>query len=265
MRDLSMSGEKNKKSDKFRFRLGAARKTSLFGLTAVFLVLMGLIIYGDFPLNVNIIAATVIIVFLSLVVIIYFFVKDILRKLQEAYGKIQLMSITDELTQLYNRRHFFYLAEKELARTYRYKRDLGCIVLDIDQFIPIRDKLGYKYSDRLIRDISEILSDNSRVNDIITRYDNDRFVTFLPETNVDSALVISKRIRSLIEGLSLTHDGNKKSVRITASIGVTSFRPASEPGAAATTTTIDNIISVALKAVKTAKEQGGNRVESIIY
>ncbi len=260
-----MHNKSNKKEDKFKFRLGAARKTSLFALTGIFLVLMGLIIYGDLPLNVNVIAVTVIIVFLALLVVIYFFIKDILRKLQEAYGKIQLMSITDELTQLYNRRHFFYLAEKELARSYRYKRDLGCVVLDIDQFIHIRDKYGYKYSDRLIRDISEILSDNSRVNDIITRYDNDRFVTFLPETSIDSALVISKRIRSLIEGLSLSHDENHKPVRITASIGVTSFKPVSDHGAAATTTTIDNIIAIALKAVKAAKEQGGNRVESISY
>ena len=84
-----MHNKSNKKEDKFKFRLGAARKTSLFALTGIFLVLMGLIIYGDLPLNVNVIAVTVIIVFLALLVVIYFFIKDILRKLQEAYGKIQ--------------------------------------------------------------------------------------------------------------------------------------------------------------------------------
>lgn len=255
----------NQKRERFRIRLGAARNTSLFGLSFIFLVLMGLIIYGDIPLDVDIIAGTVIVVFLALLVVIYLVIRDILKRLQEAYSKIQLMSITDELTQLYNRKHFFYLSEKELARTYRYRHELSCIVLDIDQFLSIRDRHGYRVSDKLIQEISELLSDNSRVTDIITRYDNDRFVCFLPETTLDSALVISKRLRSLVEGINLSNGNQDKPITVTASIGVTSFKPVAEHGAGATTTTIDNIILLALKAVKSAKEQGGNLVEMVRY
>ena len=126
-----------------------------------------------------------------LILTIHLLIKKVGNKRNEIRDKTNFMVITDELTQLYNREQFDSLFESELARAMRNESNISCALIEIDNFKELKDKYGHKLGDEILQDTAEVLKDDLRLYDVIAR-DDDRFICFFPETEIESALIVTK-------------------------------------------------------------------------
>lgn len=176
------------------------------------------------------------------------------KSLKESEKRYKGLSQTDSLTGIYNRRYFFLLAEKEVKKAYRYKRDLSVFMLDLDFFKKINDTYGHAAGDKVLQLTAKILTQNLRSVDIFGRYGGEEFVIMLPETNSIDALKVAERIRRYIETTSFEVDDNVI-INITVSLGV-----CSEPVKGTDITNLNKLIDGADQALYRAKRSGRNRV-----
>jgi len=240
-------------------RISSALKAGIFILLSIFLICMGMIIYDKQFVEPGIFAAAAIIVMAILLSTMSLFIRGLMEKLDGAYNKIELMAITDELTQLFTRKHFYTLFENELIKTIRYRRNFSCLILDIDHFKTIIDTHGQQFSNEILKDTAEVIKDNSRSTDIVARFDSDKFICLLPETGNEAALILSKRLRAIVEGTTFFIGDNDETIHITVSVGFTSCKPCLDEGI-----DISKIIKITEKALTAAKEKGRNRVEYLL-
>ncbi len=167
-----------------------------------------------------------------------------MREKERLEEEVRRLSITDDLTGLYNHRHFYKTLESELARLKRQKMPLSLLMLDVDQFKRYNDRYGHLEGDKVLKRIGEIINHSIRSNvDSGYRYGGDEFAVLLIGASVDHALVIAERIRSSIEGAGFQE--------ITVSIGLTEFQDLF---------TLEDFVRSADEATYTAKHSGGNRV-----
>jgi diguanylate cyclase (GGDEF)-like protein len=138
--------------------------------------------------------------------------------IRESEQAMRLLAITDPLTGLYNRRHFYKIAEDEISRILRYSRPLSVIMLDIDFFKRINDSLGHSIGDMVLKSVAIITRNMVRATDVPARYGGEEFIILLPETPAVEAATIAERLRIKIEGTSF--EVEKCSVKLTASFGV---------------------------------------------
>jgi len=110
--------------------------------------------------------------------------------------KMSQMSMTDELTKLYNRRHFYKVLEIETARARRYHRPLSLAILDVDRFKDCNDKFGHNSGDRVLRSLAIAMTSYLRKTDTSFRYGGDEFAVIMPETGSDKAEGLVDRLRS---------------------------------------------------------------------
>ena len=240
-----------------RVEISIVQKFGIFFLMPAFIVAAGLIIYDKKLADPVIIAATGLIVFVVFLVAIYLIIRKLVKEQYKAYKKLELMSITDELTQLFTKKHFDYLFENEMARARRYDRYLCCAVMEIDDFEKIQQEYGSQFSDEILQDTAETIKDDLRITDMLA-HDDDKFFCLLPETDIGPALYVSKRIRAVVEGITFDFEKNDQPVNITISIGITSSNPCQDKEI-----DIHGIIATANNALITAKEKGGNRIEHL--
>jgi len=162
-------------------------------------------------------------------------------KLEE---EVRRLSITDDLTGLYNHRHFFKTLESELTRLKRQRTSLSLLMFDLDNFKRYNDCYGHLEGDRVLRKIGDIIKHSIRHNvDSGYRYGGDEFAALLIGAFLDQALTIAERIRSSIE-----HAGFKD---ITVSIGLAEFREDFD---------LEMFVKSADDAMYVAKHSGGNRI-----
>ena len=162
------------------------------------------------------------------------------EKLEE---EVRRLIITDDLTGLYNYRHFFKTLEAELTRMKRQKTFLSLLLFDLDNFKRYNDLKGHFEGDKVLRKVGEIVSRSIRFNvDSGFRYGGDEFAVILVGATVDQALPIAERIRSSIEGTFR---------EITVSLGLTEFRDHFD---------LERFVKSADEAMYIAKHAGGNRV-----
>jgi diguanylate cyclase (GGDEF)-like protein len=175
---------------------------------------------------------------------------DILAQLDEAERRLLALSITDELTGAFNRRHFFALAAHELERAERYHGHFSIAVLDFDNFKLINDHFGHMNGDRALREVSQICRQTIRENDIFGRFGGDEFIFLFPETDEEEAKQCLQRIVEMVSLLSFESQGRAVDPRV--SIGVHSYGPKS--------TTLDAILEKADLALYKSKQTGGGKV-----
>lgn len=207
----------------------------------------------------DIFAVAGVIILVILMATVYFFIKGLIKKRDEARSRIKIMANIDDLTHLYNRKFFDTLFENELARAKRYERNISCAIIEIDNFKKIKDTYGHQLSDVVLQETAEIFTDYTRIHDICARYNGYSFISLLPETNIESALFVCKRLRGLIEGNKFDFEKNNETIPITVSIGLTSCKEHLDEGV-----DVNKILGLAHKALNIAKESGGNRVEYFI-
>jgi len=109
--------------------------------------------------------------------------------------KMSQLSMTDELTKLYNRRHFYKVLETEIERSKRYKRPLSLAILDIDRFKDYNDKFGHMGGDSVLKSLATAMVSYLRKIDSSFRYGGDEFAVIMPETDSNKAKDILERVR----------------------------------------------------------------------
>jgi len=161
------------------------------------------------------------------------------------------MAITDELTHLYNLRHFLDRLDDEITRADRYDRPLSLAMIDIDYFKQYNDTFGHQSGNKLLKKVALILEEESRKGDIVARYGGEEFCIVMPEANSQKAIKFAERVRKNIEKV-LCKSGIKDGVTI--SIGVASY-PKDSTGSSA-------LLEKADEALYQAKSDGRNCVRA---
>ncbi len=172
-------------------------------------------------------------------------------ELQQALEREKLLACTDGLTGLYNRRHFFELAEREFRAALRHQRPLTFLMFDMDGFKQVNDTLGHAAGDQLLEMVAQTAVQEVRASDAVARYGGDEFVLMLPQTTARQALPVAERIRTRVAALRL--ETNQAPLGVTLSIGIAeiSHHPPDENA--------DRVIQRADEALYRAKNGGRNR------
>ena len=160
------------------------------------------------------------------------------------------LATVDQLTQLYLRDFYFRKIGEEQARARRYGSTFAVLMLDLDGFKQLNDRMGHVAGDRYLVKVGDVIRDTMREPDIPCRYGGDEFCVLLPEADEDGAHSIAERIRKCISDLEV-RIGNKV-LHGTISIGIACY-PADYPGS------IQGLIERADKALYAAKKEGRNR------
>ncbi|MBI5055233.1 MAG: sensor domain-containing diguanylate cyclase [Nitrospirae bacterium] len=138
------------------------------------------------------------------------------------YQKIEEISITDDLTGLYNIRYLYKSIEVEIERSRRYGSLFSIIFMDIDSLKKVNDRFGHLTGSKVLIETAGIIQINLRKVDVVIRYGGDEFVIILPQTPRDAGFLVAERLRKVIEKNAYLK-GEGVPVRITASFGVASF------------------------------------------
>jgi len=166
------------------------------------------------------------------------------------YQKVSELTITDTLTQVYNRRYFLERFNEELSRSKRNKLRLSFLMVDIDNFKQYNDRYGHLVGDAILRRVSKTIHQAVRQIDFIGRYGGEEFSIVLAETDRAQANFAAERIRQgIATAIIKAYD---EELKVTVSIGVSSFPDSAE--------NIQDLIEKADQALYLAKETGKNKV-----
>jgi len=170
-------------------------------------------------------------------------------KMSEDLRKI---SITDSLTDLYNRRFFQDRISEEIERSRRHGQPVSLIMLDIDNFKQYNDTYGHLAGDEALRLTAATIKNSVRNIDRVARYGGEEFAVILPMTEITAARDIAERIRSGVAGRYFPDDALRATVKLTASLGIASFPQHAD--------NLFDLVGNADKALYIAKVNGKNRV-----
>ncbi len=165
------------------------------------------------------------------------------------YRDALIASLTDPLTGAGNRIALSNTLQREISLSRRHHHPLSLLVLDIDKFKQINDRLGHSAGDKVLKELVSMLSRVNRNTDLSFRYGGEEFVVLLNQTNADGALVIAERIRNAIESMEVMI--GEHPVRISVSIGVTTFCETDTP---------ESLFNRADRALYLIKSAGGNKI-----
>ncbi len=142
------------------------------------------------------------------------------KEYDKTMDKIKILVITDDLTGLYNSRHFFNLIKTEIERHQRYSNPLSLLMLDIDFFKNYNDTWGHIEGDNVLSELGKVINSCLRATDIAFRYGGEEFAILLPETRLNKACIVGTRIRESISSHVFNPEPGK-TASITVSIGAT--------------------------------------------
>ena len=178
-----------------------------------------------------------------------------LLKIKELRDKIKVVSTTDELTGLHNRKYLQERLEQEISRAKRYGNKLSCLLFDLDFFKVVNDIYGYEWGDVLLRSIADKLKQLIRKEDVLTRYGDEEFLLILPNTSEANAFLFAERFRRDIEKMEFIPAGEEERHPITISGGISTY-----PCIENTEEDANTIIRYAEHALYNAKKRGKNKI-----
>jgi diguanylate cyclase (GGDEF)-like protein len=169
------------------------------------------------------------------------------------YERVRRQSIVDHLTGVFNRRYFDQKLAEEITRATRYGRELSLVLLDIDHFKEINDRMSYKQGDLVLQETARVFRSHTREVDMVCRYGGDEFAILMPETSYENALSKAENLRQVVRSLEFTNAADpSKPLRLTLSIGVTAHHPDVRTG--------DELLRAVDEALHMAKRSGRDAV-----
>jgi diguanylate cyclase (GGDEF)-like protein len=172
---------------------------------------------------------------------------------QERATQFQLMSITDPLTGLLNRRYLEERLTEELNRSQRYNYSMSCLMIDIDDFKSYNDNNGHQAGDVALKITAHALKAALRSADVACRYGGEEFCILLPQTSLSEAGVIAERMRLRVTETDYPYGKSQPLETVSISIGISTF--------AKNIDTAETVIAAADRALYSAKHKGKNRIE----
>jgi diguanylate cyclase (GGDEF)-like protein len=166
------------------------------------------------------------------------------------HEEVYQLATHDALTELYNRRHFVELVDKEIARAQRHGRPLVMCIIDVDLFKPVNDQYGHGAGDGVLRQLAALVRRFVRGEDVAARIGGEEFAVLLPESDLASARQFAERLREEVANEVFVLGGEPK--RITISIGIAALADGRADRGA--------LMKAADEALYRAKDEGRNRV-----
>jgi diguanylate cyclase (GGDEF)-like protein/PAS domain S-box-containing protein len=177
------------------------------------------------------------------------YVRDMAEQ-QRLVDRLKYLSITDDLTGVYNVRYFWARLRYEYVRSIRYAQPLSCLMADLDRFKDVNDKYGHRTGDEVLQRVARTMSSSVREVDILARYGGEEFGIILPNTGAPGAAKCAENVRNAVAAADFSV--GQAAIRVTVSIG-----------AAVLTPEVRNEEQLAVRADEgliCAKRQGRNRV-----
>lgn len=174
------------------------------------------------------------------------------RDLADINERLKTLAVTDELTGLSNRSHFFEKMDREMKRCRRHGIRMTLLLIDLDDFKAVNDTYGHIAGDEVLRQVASVLTACVRDNDSVGRFGGEEFISYLVHTNAGEAAVPAERVRSSVADL-VFHSGHQ-TYGVTASIGLATY-PAGDAGESRT-----DFMKRADDALYEAKRGGKNTI-----
>lgn len=170
------------------------------------------------------------------------------------HEEIYQLAVNDPLTDLYNRRHFCEMTDKEIGRAMRHARPLALCIIDVDLFKPINDRYGHISGDDVLRRIGTLVQAHARSEDVAARIGGEEFALLLSECELADAGALAERLRAAVAAEVFSPGGEPQ--RITISIGIAGLGPGRNSRS--------TLMSAADVALYRAKSEGRNciRIEA---
>ena len=172
------------------------------------------------------------------------------QELNEANKKLELLSLQDPLTGLYNRRFFDEHLKREYERATRYQHAFTVVMIDVDLFKSINDTYGHAVGDEVLKEIASYLKLATRATDVVARIGGEEFCVLLPECQPNAARAFFERVR--IDLAQIQYQAEDEQFQATCSFGVASLNELSSSH--------EELLSWADTALYQAKERGRNQV-----
>ena len=166
-------------------------------------------------------------------------------------ARAEALSVTDDLTQLYNSRYLSQVLRRETKRASRSGRPLSLLFIDLDGFKSINDTHGHLYGSRALIEAAGLIRLSARETDVVSRFGGDEFALILPDTGSEGAAAVGERIRERINAHPFLA-GDGLDIHLTVSVGVATL-----PDVAAST---EGLIQAADEAMYHVKDHGKNGI-----
>src|SRR5262245_8224216 len=175
------------------------------------------------------------------------------RTLTRRHERIAQEALTDPLTGLSNRRHLAETLEREVSRALRFGHEISLIILDVDDFKRINDRLGHLQGDVVLQAVSDLVRDATRDIDVAARYGGDELALILLETDDEGATILAERLRQRVRDTEVPlRDGGTMAVTI--SVGVANIPDSADD--------LESLVDGADRALLRAKRSGKNQIRA---
>ena len=195
----------------------------------------------------------------ALAVMIWFLVAAVIlawglaRTLTRRHERIAQEALTDPLTGLWNRRHMADTLDREVSRALRFGHEISLIILDVDDFKRINDRLGHLQGDLVLETVADLVKDATRDIDVAARYGGDELALILVETGSEGATILAERLRERVRDTEVPlRDGGTMGVTI--SVGVATVPDSAED--------LESLVDGADRALLRAKRSGKNQIRT---
>jgi diguanylate cyclase (GGDEF)-like protein len=169
--------------------------------------------------------------------------------------RAEALSVTDDLTHLYNSRYLNLVLRRETKRASRSGRPLSLLVIDLDGFKAVNDTYGHLFGSRALVEAAAVIRQSARETDVVSRFGGDEFALVLPDTGGEGAFAVGERIRERIAAHRFLA-GDGLNIHLTGSVGVATL-----PDVAASS---EELVQAADKAMYAVKESGKNGIQAAV-
>jgi diguanylate cyclase (GGDEF)-like protein len=167
--------------------------------------------------------------------------------------RAEALSVTDDLTHLYNSRYLNLVLRRETKRASRSGRPLSLLFIDLDGFKAVNDTHGHLFGSRALVEAAAVIRSSARETDVVSRFGGDEFALVLPDTGGEGAFAVGERIREKVAAFKfLARDG--LNIHLTVSVGVATL-----PDVAASS---EELVQAADKAMYQVKDSGKNGIQA---